>query len=734
MKKIIYILLLIPALALAGNPDSAKTEARNYVNTYIVPNAVQSITGTKMNTALNKIINAIAQGDSTYGRLDSLSVNDSTLTALLGDGSTLPVNLGPAIRSLRKVDSLYLFNNSTRDSICAWFSINGRAYRSCAKDSAGDAGLLLDSTEVDYFTVINTINTPPGGPATGATYTVGTSPTGAWAGQANAIAEWNGSSWDFTTPTQGDYYYNQTNGYTFQFRSGAWVRTSSIPVLVNGQSLSAGVTLGTNNPKSLTFETNNVKRGRIDSLGAPYFYAVPAAGGSDTFVVKWNSVTGKFTRVGQSSIGGGSGTNIYNSSGQIDTGVTRHVLVYGGLEMYDPDGYSGLSIGDSFAIPDPGGGEHNHLPMDGVKMTKYYIGGGGSELFDVTYSAGVIPGVILSGNHTYTNFSTNELGGFSLGHPLGTDYAFSTWFHQNPALNESLNFNLNSSGDSAGFILKPYGLDAGDTWKNPYTIRFEDTLQSTIFGLKSDGGAFLNAPHNDAVTYVVGWDASDSTLVRIDKSTLGGATDTSEVATKAYVDAKDAQLSLSKNAGKDSIIIFNGATRLAAKDEGWVLLASASASNSATVEFTIDTTVAYRKLMLDIDDLYPATNNVEMWLRIGFGATPTYASGASDYTSVLAGSVGAGFNLGAAQMKLTQNGSSTYPHDAILQILSPTQTTGKKTIFFRAANHDSGTPTYNYYFTGNGTYNINNRPYSGIQILMSSGNITSGTFYLYGVK
>lgn len=40
-------------------------------------------------------------------------------------------------------------------------------------------------------------NTPPGGPADGARYIVGTSPTGAWAGQANKLARWLDGAWSF---------------------------------------------------------------------------------------------------------------------------------------------------------------------------------------------------------------------------------------------------------------------------------------------------------------------------------------------------------------------------------------------------------------------------------------------------------------------------------------------------------------------------------------------------------
>jgi len=46
-------------------------------------------------------------------------------------------------------------------------------------------------------------------PSTGDRYIVGTSPVGAFAGQANSIAEWNGSSWDFQAIAAGPNSVNE---------------------------------------------------------------------------------------------------------------------------------------------------------------------------------------------------------------------------------------------------------------------------------------------------------------------------------------------------------------------------------------------------------------------------------------------------------------------------------------------------------------------------------------------
>lgn len=40
-------------------------------------------------------------------------------------------------------------------------------------------------------------NSPPGSPTNGDRYIVGTSPTGAWAGQSNKLAQWLDGAWRF---------------------------------------------------------------------------------------------------------------------------------------------------------------------------------------------------------------------------------------------------------------------------------------------------------------------------------------------------------------------------------------------------------------------------------------------------------------------------------------------------------------------------------------------------------
>lgn len=63
---------------------------------------------------------------------------------------------------------------------------------------------------------------PPGSPATGDTYIVAASPTGAWASQAGKVAVWTGSAWVFGTPRTGWVAFIEDEAKLSAFYSGAW--------------------------------------------------------------------------------------------------------------------------------------------------------------------------------------------------------------------------------------------------------------------------------------------------------------------------------------------------------------------------------------------------------------------------------------------------------------------------------------------------------------------------------
>lgn len=64
--------------------------------------------------------------------------------------------------------------------------------------------------------------TPPGSPASGDTYIVAASPTGAWAGQAGKVAVWTGSAWVFGTPRVGWIAYIEDEQKLTAYKAGGW--------------------------------------------------------------------------------------------------------------------------------------------------------------------------------------------------------------------------------------------------------------------------------------------------------------------------------------------------------------------------------------------------------------------------------------------------------------------------------------------------------------------------------
>jgi hypothetical protein len=66
------------------------------------------------------------------------------------------------------------------------------------------------------------LTAPPSGPSKGDRYIVGTGATGAWNGQDDDIAWWDGSTWQFDTPAAGWQVYVTDEGKNYRFKSGAW--------------------------------------------------------------------------------------------------------------------------------------------------------------------------------------------------------------------------------------------------------------------------------------------------------------------------------------------------------------------------------------------------------------------------------------------------------------------------------------------------------------------------------
>lgn len=101
------------------------------------------------------------------------------------------------------------------------------------------AGLNISINTVDALLQVLVVsvglNTPPGSPTNGARYIVGTSPAGAWTGQANKLARWLDGAWQFF---DARYALNYDDGMFYVRAASTW---ASAPLPANVQAL-AGLT------------------------------------------------------------------------------------------------------------------------------------------------------------------------------------------------------------------------------------------------------------------------------------------------------------------------------------------------------------------------------------------------------------------------------------------------------------------------------------------------------------
>lgn len=176
----------------------------------------------------------------------------------------------------------------------------------------------------------------------------------------------------------------------------------------------------------------------------------------------------------------------------------------------------------------------------------------------------------------------------------------------------------------------------------------------------------------------------------------------------------------------------------------WVFIEAKDASSSATIDFETGIGSTYDAYEVRLSNVKPATDDVALWLRIGTGATPTYQSGAADYSYNVAyintGTIADEGNNSAAQIVMTgANGAgqgignaSGEHYSGSLKFDNPESATDFQTFRFEASYLNTST-ALNSVIGGGGKYN-SATAVTAIRFLMSSGNIASGHFVLYGLR
>jgi hypothetical protein len=172
----------------------------------------------------------------------------------------------------------------------------------------------------------------------------------------------------------------------------------------------------------------------------------------------------------------------------------------------------------------------------------------------------------------------------------------------------------------------------------------------------------------------------------------------------------------------------------------WTKLATAVASNSATIDFT-GLSSSYNAYKVVLSNVAPATNSVNLYLRTSTNNGSSYDAGASDYYwgvfTVTApnggtGGTGPGAGTAAAQMRLNFSALGNGANKAtggIVYIYRPSAAAYCQVNWMLNSYTDGLFLDQQY----GGGVRLAAADVDAIRFLMSSGNIAAGQFDLYGL-
>lgn len=152
------------------------------------------------------------------------------------------------------------------------------------------------------------LTAPPGSPTTGDRYIIETGATGAWATHDGKIAEWNGTSWDFTVPNEGFSTWVEDEDIAYVYNGTAWVKMAG---LFNHNDL-GGLQGGTTNEY---YHLTNAEDAWLSSVVADISAAnVADLSDNESVTGDWSFATGQLV-LPNSANGTPSAGDIYYSGG-----------------------------------------------------------------------------------------------------------------------------------------------------------------------------------------------------------------------------------------------------------------------------------------------------------------------------------------------------------------------------------------------------------------------------------
>ena len=188
--------------------------------------------------------------------------------------------------------------------------------------------------------------------------------------------------------------------------------------------------------------------------------------------------------------------------------------------------------------------------------------------------------------------------------------------------------------------------------------------------------------------------------------------------------------------------VNNGSNWLEGKPQKRVLIDEQVASNDATIEFTNNLDGGFENYELVFNNITPVTDNVYLYMRTSSDGGSSFDSGASDYSWGGQNPYTSSALNDVAAPEITVNISLSLAASGISNVATEGGLSGlmafngiEQSNFFRFSVHGiykAGNSNASSAFQGGGM-RLSAGIVDGLQFFFSSGNISSGTFKLYGV-
>jgi len=181
------------------------------------------------------------------------------------------------------------------------------------------------------------------------------------------------------------------------------------------------------------------------------------------------------------------------------------------------------------------------------------------------------------------------------------------------------------------------------------------------------------------------------------------------------------------------------------REGGRDFLDEKTAAASATIDFVLTKWLQlYDRFEIDFDQVLAATDNAELWLRTSTDGGATYAASASSYQWRFdrvrnnvgdSNSSGGDIRINLISSDVTTGLSNVAGETAegTVKIYSPAVATAPRKITWESINYPANAGSAFNFVRGVGIRDTN-ADVDAIRFLLSSGNITSGAFRLFGVR